>query len=203
MSHLTRWLRATFDFNPAFPLSALALLIGLRLLAEEGGAQGPLAEALLASGILQAYEALLLGVGLLILWPRRVTYETTAILIILGVVRFAAPFLAARLAGEGELVAALALGLGTWALSTFKVEAAARRIGLAWSARERSWRCRFPPSDSRARPGWLGATRPGAESSSAPGGAWRRSWLRSRSARSPWVSPVRFGADAQRWCGAA
>lgn len=139
MNHLSRWLRATFEFNPAFPLSALALLIGLRLLADEGGAQSPLGEALLASGILQAYECLLLGVALLILWPRKVTYETTAILIILGVVRFAAPFMAARLAGEGNLGAALILGLATWVLSTVKVEAAARRVGLAWSQRERVW----------------------------------------------------------------
>lgn len=139
MDSIARWLRTTFDFNPAFPLSALALLIGLRLLAEEGGAQAPLSEALLASGILQAYEALLLGVALLVLWPRKVFYETTAILIILGVVRFAAPFMAARLAGEGQLGAALVLGAATWLLSTVKVEVAARRIGLAWTWRERLW----------------------------------------------------------------
>lgn len=139
MNPLARWLRTTFDYNPAFPLSALALLVGLRLLADEGGAQAPLAEALLSSGILQAYEVLLLGVALLVLWPRKVTYESTAILIILGVVRFAAPFMAARLAGEGQLGAALVLGLTTWLLSTAKVEVAARRFGLDWTWRERVW----------------------------------------------------------------
>ena len=162
MNPIARWLRTTFDFNPAFPLSALALLIGLRLLAEEGGVQAPFAEALLASGILQAYEVLLLGVALLVLWPRKVAYETTAILIILGVVRFAAPFMAARLAGEGELGAALILGFATWALSTGKVEVAARRLGLDWTWRERLWDALLfgvacvAPSGAAARP-WSGA----------------------------------------------
>jgi hypothetical protein len=139
MNPIARWLRTTFDYNPAFPLSALALLVGVRLLADEGGVQSPLGEALISSGILQAYEVLLLGVALLVLWPRKVTYETTAILIILGVVRFAAPFMAARLAGEGQLTAALALGLVTWLMSTAKVEVAARRLGLDWTWRERLW----------------------------------------------------------------
>lgn len=140
MNHLGRWLRATFDYNPAFPLSALALLVGLRVLAaEEGGSLSPLSEALFASGILHGYEALLLLVALAILWPRRIAYETSVILKILGVVRFAAPFLAARLAGEGQLGAALALGFVTWALGVLKVHVATRRIGLDWSPRERLW----------------------------------------------------------------
>lgn len=140
MNHLARWVRATFDYNPVFPLSALALLIGVRFLAAEGGeAQGPLAEALFASGILHSYEALLLLVALAILWPRRIAYETSVILKILGVVRFAAPFLAARLAGEGQLGAALALGAFTWVVGVLKVEVAARQLSLDWSRRERLW----------------------------------------------------------------
>ena len=33
---LTSWIRTTFDYNPAFPLSALALMVGLRILAADG-----------------------------------------------------------------------------------------------------------------------------------------------------------------------
>ena len=63
-SFLSRWLRTTFDYNPTFPLTALALLAGLRMLAGESSVSDAASGILGASGVLQAYELLLLGVAL-------------------------------------------------------------------------------------------------------------------------------------------
>lgn len=134
-----RWLRVTFDYNPTFPLSALGLLIGLRLLVREVGIEEPLGETLTAVGFLQAYEALLLVVGLAILWPRRVAYETTSILRVVAVVRFASPFLAIRLAAEGRLLPALLVGGGVWALMLAKALLIHRHVKLDFLPRERSY----------------------------------------------------------------
>ena len=58
MSWLSRWLRATFDHNPTFPLSALLLLVGLRLLVSDGTLDaGSVAGTGGGIGVLQAYEA--------------------------------------------------------------------------------------------------------------------------------------------------
>ncbi len=128
---LARWIRTTFDYNPTFPLSALVLLVGLRLLARDGSlAPDPLGAGA-GVGVLQAYELALLGTALLVLWPRRIAYETTSILIIFGVVRFAAPFLVIGLAADGHPQAAFALGLAVWLLMTGKVLAIRTKVGLS------------------------------------------------------------------------
>src|SRR5256885_2292458 len=92
---LARWIRTTFDYNPTFPLSAFLLLAGLKRLSHDGFLDFSRASSTLAGvSILQGYELCLLGVALLVLWPRRIAYETTAVLILFGLVRFAAPFVA-------------------------------------------------------------------------------------------------------------
>ncbi|HBP21008.1 MAG TPA: hypothetical protein DEA08_24885 [Planctomycetes bacterium] len=137
-SFLSRWLRTTFDYNPTFPLTALALLAGLRMLAGESSVSDAASGILGASGVLQAYELLLLGVALAVLWPRKVAYETTSILIILAVFRFAAPFLAIRLAGEGRLGAAIGLGAAIAVLMLGKTAAVQRQLRLDWLRWERT-----------------------------------------------------------------
>lgn len=141
MRWLTAWIRATFDYNPTFPLSALALLTGLRLLARDGtldtesaaGATGGLA-------VLQAWQLLLLGTSLLVLWPRRIAYETTSALIILAVVRYAAPFVVASYAADaGEPGLAALLGLATAALGALQARAAQGRLGLDLRGWERAY----------------------------------------------------------------
>jgi len=136
---LSTWLRTTFDYNPAFPLSALALMAGLRLLASDGSLSPDPAGASAGLGVIQAYEVALLGVALLVLWPRKIAYETTSVLIIFGVVRMAAPFLITGLAADGYPAAALALGLAVALLMTAKTEAIRRRVGLDVARWERGY----------------------------------------------------------------
>lgn len=131
MGWFARWVRTTFDYNPTFPLSALLLLVGLRLLARDGtldaASPGGTAGGL---SILQGYELGLLVVALLVLWPRRIAYETTAVLIVFGVVRYAAPFLVIGHAAEGGHRLAALLGVGLTALMALKDHAVHSRVGL-------------------------------------------------------------------------
>lgn len=137
-----RWLRATFDQNPLFPISALLLLAGVRLLARDstitqGGTFDSSSPGDVALGLLvfQAFELLLLGSALFVLWPRRIAYETCSALRVFALLRFAGPFLVIGVAVEGPGLtrqpgAAAALGLALTALMVLKGEAAVRRIGL-------------------------------------------------------------------------
>lgn len=158
LNWFARWLRATFDVNPTFPLSVLLLLAGLRCLATDGtvtsggtiDAGSPLV-ALVGVSIFQAYELLLLGAGLLVLWPRRIAYETTSILRIVGVIRFASPFLLTGLALDwvdtpgqtasagGHPGAAALLGLFLTGLMVLKGEAIVRKLHLDLRPWERGW----------------------------------------------------------------
>jgi hypothetical protein len=113
-------------------------MAGLRMLAGEGGAasvdaSGPLAGV----GVISGYELCLLGAALLVLWPRRISYETTAILIIFSVVRFATPFLTIGLATDGHLGTAIGVGLCLTLLMAAKGEAISRRVGLKLHGWER------------------------------------------------------------------
>lgn len=139
MGFLARWVRTTFDYNPTFPISALLLLLGLRLLDREGALD---AETVAGTGgglgVLQAYEVALLGLVLLVLWPRRIAYETTAILIVFGVVRYAAPFLVIGHAAEGNTGSALAFGVLLAALMALKGGAIQRGVGLDLKRWERA-----------------------------------------------------------------
>lgn len=141
MRWLTAWLRTTFDYNPTFPLSALLLLVGLRLLGHRGALDAEtLAGAAGGLGVLQGYELLLLGAALLVLWPRRIVYETTSILVILTVVRWAAPFVVTGFAADAEApLGAALLGAGVAGLMTWKVRAVQRAIGLDLTTTERAW----------------------------------------------------------------
>lgn len=131
MGWLARWVRTTFDYNPTFPISALLLLLGLRLLDREGALDvQSLGGTAGGVGVLQAYEVALLGLALAVLWPRRIAYETTAVLIIFGVVRYAAPFLIIGHAAEGSRGSAVALGAGLAALMALKDRALLRGVGL-------------------------------------------------------------------------
>jgi hypothetical protein len=139
LAWIARWTRATFDYNPTFPLSALLLLGGMKCLARDGTPDTvSTAEVAGGIGLLQAYELCLLGVALLALWPRRIRYETTSILIIFGIMRFAAPFIAIAYAIEGRPLEAAGLGASLAVLMTLKSEAIARRIVPA-SVRERAY----------------------------------------------------------------
>lgn len=132
-----RWVRTTFDYNPTFPLSAFLLLAGLKRLASDGFLDfGQAGSTLAGLSILQGYELCLLGVALLVLWPKRIAYETTAIFILFGLARFAAPFVAISFAAEGHPFEAALMGLGVAALSIGKTEAIARRV-LPAEPRER------------------------------------------------------------------
>lgn len=141
MRWLTAWLRATFDYNPTFPISALLLLVGLRMLGHRGTLDAEtLAGAAGGLTVLQGYELLLLGAALLVLWPRRIVYETTSILVILGVVRWAAPFVVTGFAADGEApLGAALLGAGVAGLMTWKVRAVQRAVGLDLTTAERAW----------------------------------------------------------------
>lgn len=158
LNWFARWLRATFDVNPTFPISVLLLLAGLRCLATDGtvtsggtiDAGSPLV-TLLGVSIFQAYELLLLGAGLLVLWPRRIAYETTSILRIVGVIRFASPFLLTGLALDwvdtpgqpatpgGHPGSAALLGLLLTGLMVLKGEAIVRKLRLDLRPWERGW----------------------------------------------------------------
>lgn len=131
MTTLKRWIQTTFDYNPTFPLSALFLLGGLVFLVQDGfvGGEG-VGGAASGLGILQSYEACLLGVALLLLWPRAIAYETTAILIIANVVRYASPFFVIGLAGQNRSAAMAVTGLVIFALTQLKQVAVLRGIGL-------------------------------------------------------------------------
>ncbi|MBI3722504.1 hypothetical protein HY251_00895 [bacterium] len=132
---LGRWVRATFDYNPIFPISALLLLSGVQQLVHEGAIDaGSAGGAVCGVSIVQAYELALLAVALLVLWPRKIAYETTAILIIFGVVRFAPLFLAIGLAVEGQPREAAFLGGGLALLMALQNEAISRKIlpGERW-----------------------------------------------------------------------
>jgi hypothetical protein len=135
---MARWVRATWDYNPTFPLSALALLAGLRLMAADGVDSG-VAGTAAGIGIVVGYELFLLGAALFVLWPRKIAYETTAILIIASVVRFAAPFLVIGLAADGHLGAALALGVGLALLNAARSEVVVARLGLDLRPWERAY----------------------------------------------------------------
>ncbi len=141
MRWLTAWLRTTFDYNPTFPISALLLLAGLRLLATGGALDaGSLGGAAGGLGVLQGYELLLLGAAVLVLWPRKIAYETTSILVILTVVRWAAPFVVTGFAADAEApLGAALLGAGVAGLMTWKVRAVQRAIGLDLTTTERAW----------------------------------------------------------------
>jgi hypothetical protein len=129
ISFLSRWARATFDYNPTFPLSAVLLMAGMKKLVHEGALDAGNAGTTLAGvSILQGYELALLGVALLALWPRRIVYETTAVLIIFGFARFAAPFVVIGFAVEGHPVEAALAGALLAVLMAFKNEALARWI---------------------------------------------------------------------------
>jgi hypothetical protein len=137
---LKHWLRTTFDYNPTFPISALLLLIGLRTLSVDGNLDAAsVADTALGVGVLQAYELGLMGVALLLLWPRRIAYETTSILIILAVVRFASPFMANGMGAEGMIWEAMGLGLALGLVMTLKGEAVVRRLGLDLQRWERRY----------------------------------------------------------------
>src|SRR5271163_4504720 len=121
---LSRWVRATFEFNPTFPLSAFFLLGGLKVLARGGGELGMASEGATLGGlsILEGYELCLLAAALVVLWPRKIVYETTAILIIFGFVRFAAPFVVIGFAVEGHPWEAALLGALLALLMVVKTE---------------------------------------------------------------------------------
>jgi hypothetical protein len=133
MTWLARWLQTTFDYNPTFPLSALALLAGVRLLSGDGALGGPLGEL----GVLGAFELALLALALGVLWPRRIAYETTSALIVFAVVRYAAPFVVIGVAADGAPGQAALLGAGLTALMVLKGEATVRRVGLDLAPWER------------------------------------------------------------------
>jgi hypothetical protein len=139
MGWLTRWLRTTFDYNPTFPLSALLLLVGLRLLVSDGTLDaGSAAGTAGGLGVLQAYEVALLALALVVLWPRRIAYETTSVLIVFGVLRFAAPFLVIGHAAEGGRGSALLFGVALAGLMALKGHAVTRGIGLDLRGWERA-----------------------------------------------------------------
>lgn len=139
MGWLTRWVRTTFDYNPTFPISALLLLLGLRLLDRSGTIDAQTVAGTAGGlGVLQAYEVALLALALAVLWPRRIAYETTAVLIIFAVVRYAAPFLIIGHAAEGNPGSALALGAALAALMALKGGAIQRGVGLDTRGWERA-----------------------------------------------------------------
>jgi hypothetical protein len=125
---LARWVRATFEFNPTFPLSACFLLAGLKLLAKGSLDTASATPTLAGLSILEGYELCLLLAALAVLWPRKIVYETTSILIIFGVVRFAAPFVVIGFAVEGHPHEAALLGAVVAALMIAKTEVLSRRI---------------------------------------------------------------------------
>lgn len=142
LTWFARWLRATFDVNPLFPISALLLLAGVRLLATDGtvtqggtfDASSP-GDVALGLVVFQAFELLLLAAALFVLWPRRIAYETCSALRVFALLRFAGPFLVIGVAVEGpgltrQPLAATLLGLGLTGLMVLKGEAAVRRVGL-------------------------------------------------------------------------
>jgi hypothetical protein len=131
MGFFRRWVQVTLEKNPTFPLSALLLLVGLRLLVQDGTLDAASAARTAGgAGIVQAYEALLLGLALCVLWPRRIVYETTSALRVFAVVRYAAPFIVIGHAAEGRTDSALLLGGGLAALMIAQTRAIERRLGL-------------------------------------------------------------------------
>lgn len=131
MSWMQRWLRTTFQYNPSFPLSALLLLLGLVCLSEDGVV---VAGAWLGPGvnlgILQSYEAILLGGLLFLLWPRKIVYESSSILIIFAIIRYAAPFIIIGMAGNQNIPAMLIFGLVLSAAMIWKTHLILTRVGL-------------------------------------------------------------------------
>src|SRR5262245_30025712 len=125
---IARWIRTTFDYNPTFPISALLLMAGLGMWGSFDATDAGSTVSGLA--VVQAYELALLGTALFILWPRRIAYETTSILIIFSIVRWAAPFLSAALAAEGRPVEAALIGSALALLAAGKTWAIARKVGL-------------------------------------------------------------------------
>src|SRR5262249_49057456 len=127
----------TFDYNPTFPISALLLMAGLGT----WGAFDATDAGTTVRGIavVQAYELALLAMALLVLWPRRIAYETTSILIIFSIVRWAAPFLTAALAAEGRPVEAALLGGGLGLLAGGKAWAIACKVRLDARPWELGW----------------------------------------------------------------
>ncbi|MBX3468331.1 MAG: hypothetical protein KF878_15780 [Planctomycetes bacterium] len=139
MGWLSRWVRTTFDYNPTFPLSALLLLVGLRLLVSDGTLDAQSLEGTAGGvGVLQAYEVALLALALGVLWPRRIAYETTAVLIVFGVVRHAAPFLVIGHAGEVAGPGPWVLGVGLAGLMLAKTWAIQRAVRLDMRPWERA-----------------------------------------------------------------
>ena len=180
MTGFQRWLRTTFDYNPTFPLSALLLLAGLRVLSVDGELDAAsVADTALGVGILQAYELGLVAVALLLLWPRRIAYETTSILTIVGVVRFASLFLAAGMAAEGRPLEACLFGGALALLMVAKGEAVVRGVGLDLRRWERAYdyglyglaAVGFPLLGNRLA-AWTGAELSYAEARLLHTGAW-------------------------------
>ncbi|MDF1661080.1 MAG: hypothetical protein P1V97_04880 [Planctomycetota bacterium] len=132
MSWIQRWLRATFQYNPSFPISALLLLIGLVCLSENGSfVSGDWLGPGVNLGILQGYEGILLATLLFLLWPRKIVYESTSILIIFAIIRYAAPFIIIGMAGNQNLPMMLLFGLVLSVSMIVKTYLLLTRVGLA------------------------------------------------------------------------
>ena len=126
MRALTAWLRATVQYNPTFPISALLLMGGVyRLLAPVAGATD-VAHVATTAGVIVGYELVLVALALLVLWPRRVVYETTSALVIEGVLRFAPAVTILLLDPRENLGAMLALGGAATALMIARSEVVSR-----------------------------------------------------------------------------
>lgn len=131
MSWMQKWLRATFQYNPSFPISALLLLLGLVCLSENGSfVSGDWLGPGVNLGILQGYEGILLATLLLLLWPRKIVYESTSILIIFAIIRYAAPFIIIGMAGNQNLPMMLIFGLVLSFLMIVKTQFVLTRVGL-------------------------------------------------------------------------
>jgi hypothetical protein len=132
MNWLQRWIKNTSDYNPTFPLSALFLLLGLTLLSGEGSlANTDWTGPAIGLSIFQGYEFTLLAVLLCVLWPRKIIYESTSILIIFSIVRYAAPFFVISTAGDGQLSSSLIFGAILFVFMSIKNELILKQIGLA------------------------------------------------------------------------
>jgi hypothetical protein len=138
MHALTEWLKATVRYNPSFPISALLLVAGIyRLLAPVAGTEDIYAASCAGTSVVVAYELMLAAIALLVLWPRRVVYETRVLLRIEGALRYAPAFTLLLLDPLRDLGTMLAIGIGTWVLMTVRAELAVRATKLAAAPWER------------------------------------------------------------------
>jgi hypothetical protein len=130
MRALTAWLRFTVQKNPTFPISALLLMGGIyRLLAPLAGAYDP-ASVAATVGVIVGYELVLIGIALLVLWPRRILHESTLLIKMEGVIRFAPSFTILLLDARRDLGAMLLLGFAVAGLLILRSELVVRRMGL-------------------------------------------------------------------------